>query len=155
MFAALFLPMLVIAIIGIIRLGSLLLKSPPSRAALAAKEAARQKHLRLAGTIILIAGLLAAGAIYLHTPATEDDSGAIGYEIDGGTMSPMAAGDSKSYDQQMEGLGGAVSVLAADIRAWLHGRKLAYTLALLSVSGAVGCFIFAHLQVYAPPKEKA
>jgi len=154
MFAALFLPILILAAFGVFHLGSFLLKSPEGHPPLSKTGAILQKRLRLAGVIILAAGLLAAGVIYASAPAEETDGGAIGYEIDGSTASPMAAGDSKSYDQQMDGMGGTVSVLETDLRNWLHGQKLAYTVAFLSLSGAAVCFIFAQLQAYAAPVEK-
>jgi hypothetical protein len=153
-FAALFLPLLVIAVFGAIRFGGFFLKSDPGQPPVSAANAVIQKRLRLIGVCLLAVGLPVAGLIYLNAPA-DDEGGAIGYEIDGGTAVPIQPGDSKSYDRQMEGMGGGAAVLAAEFAAWWHGRKLAYTLAILSVAGSLLCFFLARLQGYLPPPENS
>jgi hypothetical protein len=152
MFAALFLPVVVLGVIGLIRFGISLWNSSPSPPTRSGNDMTLAKRWRLAGVCILAAGLLAAALAYRNAPA-EEDYGAVGYEIDGGTASPTLAGDSKSYDRQMEGVGGQATVLADEIAGWWHGRKLAYTLALLSLAGFLGCFFIAQLHVHRPPPD--
>lgn len=152
MFAALLLPVLVLGVIGLIRFGLSLWNSSVGLPTRSRNDATLTKRWRLAGICILAVGLLSSALIYRNAP-TEDDYGAIGYEIDGGTASPTLPGDSKSYDRQMEGVGGQAAVLAGEIAGWWHGRKLAYTLALLSLAGSAGCFIIAQLHTYRPPSD--
>ena len=106
---------------------------------ISAADAALQARLRLVGVILLAAGLLAAVAVTLATPA------------DDGTRLP----ETKAYDHQMEYLGGKSNELATEIREWVgslwHGRRLAQTLTILSVAGSLACFFLAHRLNYSPP----
>lgn len=145
MFVALLLPVMLIALVGIFRLGLGVYQGRAGATQLTAIQAARQKRWRLAGVVILVVGLLAAGVVYQTAPADEA-SGALGYEIDGGALVPVMPGDSKAYDQQMQGVGGGVSELAAELAGWFQGRKLAYTLAVLAVGGVLGCFAIGELE---------
>jgi hypothetical protein len=91
----------------------------------------RRAHLVTA--LILAVGLTAALVIYL-TAATPDDS----------AIDPA---DSKQYLRQMELYGGKANLLAAEIRAWFaslwHGRRLALTVAVVTVAAAVGYWLVA------------
>jgi hypothetical protein len=55
----------------------------------------------------------------------------------------------------MERLEGKQGVLMAELTDWFaslwHGRNLAYTLAVLSISGFLACFLLAHLLKLYPP----
>jgi hypothetical protein len=154
MFAALLLPVVLIVVLLAIRYGGAVFNRRPGQRPLTASEAALQTNLRWAAGIILAAGLLAAAIVYQNASADEAAAGAIGYEIDGGTQAPIMPGDSKSYDQQMEGIGGKATVLGDEIAGLWHGRNLAYTLAVLAVGGALLCFVFAQLQGQVPPREE-
>lgn len=88
------------------------------------------KHLRLAGLILFAAGLVAAGLIYRAQPAKDD-------------MGPF----SKRDVYQIEKLGGKEYVFGVEMNAWFnglwHGRRLAYTMVVLSAAGCIGCFVLA------------
>lgn len=114
------------------------------------KDTTLQKRYRLIGVIILVAGLLAAALIYQK--AAPDDGTA--YLINSGTL---LSGNSKRYENEMKGIGGQSNVVAAEFREWFgslwHGRRLAYTLAFLSVGGSLACFLWAHLLNYPAPPD--
>ena len=114
----------------------------------------RQRLLRI-GVWILVVGLLAASAAYFKA-GSDGDSSALGYEIVNGQSYPIAPGDSKSYERQMELIGGKSGVLASEFSEWFarlwHGRRLAYTLAALSVGSSLICFFLSqHLVILPPP----
>jgi hypothetical protein len=118
------------------------------------KDAALQKRLRRTGIFILAAGLLAAGLVFMRT-TPEDESGAVGYVVEGGSSYAVMPADSKSYNYEMERLEGKQGVVMAEFTEWFeslwHGRKLAYTLAVLSIGGFLACFLLAHLLQLYPP----
>jgi hypothetical protein len=91
----------------------------------------RRAHLVTA--LILTVGLTAALVIYL-TAAAPDDSA-------------IDLADSKQYLRQMELYGGKANLLAAEIRAWVaslwHGRRLALTVAVVTVATAGGYWVVA------------
>jgi hypothetical protein len=104
----------------------------------AERDLALQARLRVIGLCILAAGLLAATFVAGMTASGDDVSGA----------------DTKRYEYQMEVLGGKANLLATEIREWLgslwHGRRLAYTIACLSVGSSLGCFFVAHRLNHSP-----
>jgi hypothetical protein len=103
-------------------------------------------RLRRIGASVLIAGLLAAACVYLL--ATDDSGDAVAYQIVDGQTFAIAHDDTKRYLRDVEMYGGKGAVMANDIGEWLaglwHGRRLAYTLAWLSVGSALVCFWAAH-----------
>jgi hypothetical protein len=107
----------------------------------------RETSLHLIGVCILIVGLLAATAVYF-TASPGDTSGAIGYEVVNGQTYPVMAGDTKSSDYQLERIGGKSAVWGVEFTQWLgsllHGRRLAYTLFILSAGGCLTCFTLDH-----------
>lgn len=107
--------------------------------AMSAADATLQMRLRLAGVIVLLAGLLAAVVITM-TAATDD----------GGSNA-----DSKRYEYQMDLIGGKSNELATEIREWVgslwHGRRLAQTLTFFSVVTSLSCFFLAHRLNHSPP----
>jgi hypothetical protein len=109
------------------------------------KDKTLQKRFRLIGVCILVAGLLAAGVI--NRRAAPDD----------GSSDAIMSGETKRYEYEMERIGGKSNVLAAEFRDWFgslwHGRRLARTLAFLSVGGSLACFFLAHLLTYPPPPD--
>ncbi len=100
------------------------------------RDAALRRRLRLAGAVILIAGL-AASAIAYRTAAPDDDRLLI-----------ARLNNTKRYEYQMEVMGGKANILASEFKDWFlglwRGRGLSRTLAFLSVGGALGCFFVAH-----------
>jgi hypothetical protein len=120
------------------------------------KRTTLPQRLQRMAIFILIAGLLAAALI--HAMAAPDDAdGAIGYEFVGGNSYAIMPGDSRRYDYELERMGGKSAVLAAEFTQWFgslwRGRKLAGTLAILSVGSSLGCFFLAHLLKHSPPPD--
>jgi hypothetical protein len=121
-------------------------------------ELVRQRLLRT-GVWILVVGLLAAAVAYFKA-GPDEDSSALGYQVVNGQTYPIGPGDSKSYERQMEVIGGRSSVLASEFSDWFanlwHGRRLAYTLAALSVGSSLLCFFLSqHLVILPPPDDKS
>jgi len=116
-----------------------------------------QARLRSIGLFILVAGALAAALVYLAA-APDGAAASARYELVNGVAYPVASGDNKLDTFQAEQLGGTANVVASEFREWLgslwHGRKLAYTLAVLAFGGSLPCFLLAHrLAQLAPPDE--
>lgn len=110
------------------------------------KNARAARSLRWAGAIVLAAGIAAALVVYLFAPAGRADAG--NYSIVGGQV--FAAPDENSAEmQQVERLGGKPAVYALEFHRWFlslwHGRRLAFTLLVLSVVVALLCFHLAGL----------
>jgi hypothetical protein len=109
-----------------------------------------KRYYRL-GAIILLAGLLAATAVYLRTTPADDDG------VQDGNSSMVRPDDSKRYERQMEQISGKTGVLAAQSMDWFEslwqGRNLAYTLAVLSVGGSLACLFLANFQILGPPSD--
>jgi hypothetical protein len=109
------------------------------------KDATLQTRFRLIGILILVAGLLAAVVI--------DRRAALGDESPDAIM----PGNTKRYEYDLERMGGKSNVAAADFREWFgslwHGRRLAHTLAILSIGGCLVCFLAAHVLTYPPPPD--
>jgi predicted MFS family arabinose efflux permease len=89
------------------------------------------QRFRIAGLAIFVLGLLAAVVIYLLAPEVDLDE--IAYQ-------EMAT---KQYERQIEMNGGKNLVLAAQFTHWFgglwHGRRLAASVAVLSVLAALLC----------------
>jgi hypothetical protein len=96
-----------------------------------------QSRFDLAGTLILVVGLVIAVLIYVT--AADDSSAALNQEL----------ANTKRYGYELERIGGKAAVLAAEFnqcfeRLW-HGKQLASTVAFLSIAVALGCFLIAHV----------
>jgi hypothetical protein len=97
---------------------------------------ATPQRVRFLGVSILIVGLITAAKIY-QLRASEDDS-------------PYTTDDfvSKRDLDQIERIGGKANVLAIELNSWLvslwHGKRLAYSIASLSVGGFIGCYLLAN-----------
>jgi hypothetical protein len=118
------------------------------RQALSEKGTALQKRLNLLGVIFLAGGLLAAGSIlWTMGRVPEDGPPAIGYEVGNGYSYPITAKMDKRHDMQMEQIGGKANVAVAEFADWCgslwHGRRLAYTVAVLCVGSCFVCFYLA------------
>jgi len=110
--------------------------SSASRPDAAGRDATLRRRLRLAGAAILLAGLLAA--LLVNRTAAPDDERALEARLN----------YTKRYEYQMELMGGKANILATDLRDWFlglwHGKRLARTLAVLSIGGGLACFFVAH-----------
>ncbi len=107
-----------------------------------------RSRLYLAGAIILAVGLIAAALVYFLA-ANPTDTGAAGYRIVGGNVYALTLAESTRELQEVERIGGKSAVLLLEFHRWFlslwHGRRLAYTLALLSAAVALLCFYVAGL----------
>jgi hypothetical protein len=101
----------------------------------AAKRSPLQKRLYLAGTAVLLAGLIAAALIYA-TAAPPDDA-----------ISRYSAVDPR-YQIELQRIGGNAAVLMAQLHQWFdglwHGTARAYTVAVLGIASAGACFFIGH-----------
>jgi len=95
-----------------------------------------QQRAYLAGAIILAAGLIAALLVFVNADAAGDAS----------------AGDERTARReayQLARLGGTATVRTVQFDSWLgslwHGQRLAFTLAVLSLVVAGGCFYIGGL----------
>jgi hypothetical protein len=116
-----------------------------------ARELAIRGRLRALGYIVLGGGLLAAVLLFFH-PTPNREKHPIGFEEMGGRLIPIYPESSKRYQQAAQATLGGGGMLLSDIREgfidlW-HGRRLAYTLAFLSVAVSYGLFYFADLFGY-------
>jgi len=105
-------------------------------------------RLRLVGTIVLLAGLLAAIAAY-SLAEEADRADAIGYRIVNGQVYAVSAAEEPRRTQELERIGGKGEVWIYHFDHWLgllwHGKRLAGTLGLTSLAIALLCFHFAGL----------
>jgi hypothetical protein len=109
------------------------------------KDTTLQTRFRLLGIFILVAGLFAAALF--NRSAVPDD----------GSAYAIMPGDTKRYEYEMERIGGKSNVLATELREWFgslwHGKRLAYTLAFLSIGGSLACFFIANQLTHFPPLD--
>jgi len=91
----------------------------------------------LAGTLILVVGIVVAALIYMT--AADDSSTAVNQELV----------NAKRYQYEVERFGGKAAVLMVELNHWFdslwQGKRLAATIAGLSIAAALGCFWIAHL----------
>ena len=132
--------------------------SDDTKAKLAEHDAMMQGRFQKIGLFILIAGLLAAAVVFMRTGPKTDPAG-IGYFVEGGKSFVMTPNESKRYEYDMVRIGGKSNLLASEIGGWFgnlwHGRRLAYTLGVLSIGGSFACLFLAHLRGLPPlPDEK-
>jgi hypothetical protein len=144
MIAVLLLPLIALAAIGAIRFFSGSLRA---RTDIPGSHSESQVRLRLTGVVILAAGLCGAGAIYLETPGPVAPSG-LGYATTGQYSTTYMPGETKQSEAQNEIINGKGGMLFTDVREWFvslwHGRRLAYTVAVLSVAAFLVCLSLAH-----------
>jgi hypothetical protein len=95
---------------------------------------------------VLITGLSVSVMVFVTTPA-EDDESNVGIYI-------PSTHNSKKYRGDLERIGGKAAVAAAEFNDWFdnlwHGRRLAGTLAVLSVGASLLCFLASRIP---PPEE--
>ncbi|MFM0729897.1 hypothetical protein PQQ52_05290 [Paraburkholderia sediminicola] len=101
----------------------------------AAKHSPFQKRFYLAGTVVVLATLIAAAIIYATAPAPDS------------AVSMYAIADPR-YQIELQRIGGNAAVLMAQLHQWFdglwHGSALAYTVAVLGVLLAGACFFIGH-----------
>ena len=104
--------------------------------------------LNLISVIILLVGL--GSAIFIYQTADDDSSGALGYQIIGGTIYPIMPENTKIYKHDLEVYGGKAAVLADEFRRWFiglwHGKSLAFTITCITILVSfAGFFTARHL----------
>jgi len=117
----------------------------PSNAATAA-----HRRLRFAGLAILLAGWVCAVGVFVAASGNEDaDAGAAGQRVLNGQVYVVPLDASKRQQQEVERMGGKATVRMAEFEDWLgslwHGKRLAFTLALLSTAIGGACVYLAGL----------
>ncbi len=134
---------------------------PPKRTQeLSESEKILAVRLRWAGMLTLAAGLLAAiVADWKMKSAPEQNDDIIGYDLAGGTSSPIKASQSKRIADQAERMSGKFGVATGEFAAWFEnrwrGKNLAMTLVVLSVGGFLGFFYLARHFTSDRPAEPA
>lgn len=122
----------------------------PTKEVLNDESFTRQQALaRRLSAWILAVGLILAAAVYSKTYPGDTDP----------DPNELNADNSKRYEDSVERIGGKSAVLGIemedDLTSLWHGRKLAYTLAGLSITASLLCFVFSKLTLHPlPPKEK-
>jgi hypothetical protein len=119
-------------------------------------DTALNARFHLIAVYLLVIGLPAAAAVFVRTGAP-GGNGAADYAAVGEHSYSSNPVETKRDDYEMERIGGKSNLLAADIRDWFdglwHGRRLAYTLAFLSVGGSGVCFFLAYFVTFPPPLD--
>jgi len=118
------------------------------------KNSGLRIFLNLISAIILLVGL--GTAIFIYQTTDMDSSGALGYQIIGGTVYPIMPENTKIYRHDLEVYGGKAAVLADDFRRWFnglwHGKSLAFTIAVITILASfAGFFTARHL----PPRSES
>jgi hypothetical protein len=110
-----------------------------------ARELPRHAVVRYWGVAVLVIGLAAAAFVYAL--AGNDRDAEIAAEISGGRM----------YQHNLELMGGKLGVVLADVNDWFaslwHGRRLASTIAVISIAAAAACFWVSHLMSFDAPRD--
>lgn len=110
----------------------------------AAKYSPFQKRLYLAGTVVMLAALIAAVIIYAMAPAPDS------------AVSMYGIADPR-YQIELQRIGGNAAVLMAQLHQWFdglwHGTALAYTVAVLGALLAGACFFVGHFFADDEPQE--
>ena len=104
-----------------------------------------RRRLNLAALAVLAGGL--ALALLLHTVSDDAPPPSASYTIVDGVAHAIPAHASRRYVSQLERFGGKAAVLFDEWIDWiaslLHGRRLAWTIGVLSVLAALGLHAFA------------
>ncbi len=104
-----------------------------------------RRRLNLAALAVLAGGL--ALATLVHALAEDAPPPSASYVIVGDAAHAVPAHASKRYISQLERFGGKAAVLFDEWIDWMaslvHGRRLAWTIGVLSVLAALGLHAFA------------
>jgi hypothetical protein len=105
------------------------------------------KRIRVVGIILLIGGLLAGVVIYFKAPPEQDRDLILGIDV-----------RTNRDVLQLEKMGGKSAVFMADFEEWFasiwHGRRLAYTVAVLAMSGYAGCYLLADFAEFSSTQDR-
>lgn len=100
---------------------------------------------RLRGGVLAILAVGFASALGIYLTAQPPPANPLGYEPE----------DTKKYVRDMEVYGGKANLLASEVRHWLgslwHGKRLAFTVVVLTVIAACA---FAFFAVPLPPETE-
>jgi hypothetical protein len=104
-------------------------------------RSAYERLMRRIAAAILALGLCAAAAVFVLA-APEPDEDYAGVYV-------LSIQNSKKYQLELQRIGGKSAVLAAEFSEWFdslwHGRRLAATIAVLSVVASGVCWLFGKL----------
>lgn len=93
--------------------------------------------------MVLIGGLLAGVVIYFSSSAEQERAMILGIDV-----------RTNRDVLELEKMGGKSAVVMADFEEWFasiwHGRRLAYTVAILSIVGFAGCYVLADFVEFSP-----
>ncbi len=107
----------------------------------------RKRCLTMAGAVILLVGLMVATMVYLT--ATDDENNDVNNQTVEGNAYAITPRDSKQNLSDLKNAGGQAAVIADDFNWWVadlwHGKRLAYTLAVLAVGVSLACLWAANL----------
>lgn len=99
-----------------------------------------QRAMRFLAAAILACGLSAAAVVFVTTPSEDENAD---------RLLVRNAENSRKYQLELRRIGGKAAVAAAQFDEWFdslwHGRRLAGTLAVISVAGALLCLLAARL----------
>ena len=119
-------------------------------------DAPSQILLRRAAAFLLAVGVSASIIIYAATPL--EVAGATVDAAVSGSVYVVSAQDTKRYYFDLERIGGKSAVLQAELVDWFgslwQGRRLAWTVAILSSGASLLCFLASRLPPL-PPEEKS
>jgi hypothetical protein len=152
-----FLPFLLFLLFGVVRFFAASLRA---RHPVAPGRASRQRRLRRAGVAILVTGLLVAAYIDMQVVLDEQAQAAAPGVDRRQFQHTFAPADTKKSELAVESIAGKEGVLGTEITEWFeslaHGRRLACTVAVLSIAGFLACLLLAHPRLGQPhPSEGA
>jgi hypothetical protein len=114
-----------------------------------------QKRLYLIGALLLALGLASAALIYANAEDNADI--ALGYEMVNGVAYPTASKDSKAFQRDVRLYGGKFALLSDEFTDWFgslwRGRRLAFTVAALSVVLSAGLVFVANVLLSDPDSD--
>jgi hypothetical protein len=98
---------------------------------------------------LAVLGLGMCAALLVYSYADEAPADAIGYIVVDGMKYPIAPGDSRIYQRNLELYGGKASVLFDEFTRWFarlwQGKTLGLTIASLSGVVSLALFLFARV----------
>ena len=104
------------------------------------------QRFRVVGTTLLLVGMIAATFVYFKSKP-EKQHGILGVAI-----------RTNRDTLELERMGGKLYVLFSELNEWFvslwHGRKLAYTIAVLSLGAFMVCHWLAENLAYSTPIDK-
>ena len=111
--------------------------------------------LRRSALVVLSVGLGLALAVHLYAEDLPDDS--LGYVMANGVMYPLSTQDAKTYRREIQRFGGKAALAFDDFGRWFaslwKGKRLAVTLAWISVSAALALYLLSNWLGPDPPSR--